>query len=253
MVAFGYISDDEDRRDYPARMALPREVPDLPVRWSLRKQMGRIRDQGNLGSCVGFACVALKEFQEKLQRPKTPFRDASEMWVYWKAKEIDRWPNLEGTGIRYALKVLARTGVPTERAWPYIDRKAKGNKPPTKPAFWAAMVARWGKISKYFRLDSLNEMREWLFLNGPVVIGVPVGSTIINPRTHPDVPGKSYVTLPTRFEGGHAIVLTGYNHQDKYFEFKNSWGIDWGNRGYGYITFNYLNKVAYDAWGVHDV
>lgn len=252
MPSLGWRPDPEDRRDYPARMQLPRLETALPQKHSVRAAMTPVRDQGQLGSCVGFACAALKEFQESQQRPHTPFRDVSEMWIYWRAKAIDIWPNEEGTSIRDALSVLATSGVPTEQGWPYTDQRTPKNRAPTRPAFWAGMVARWGKIGAYYRLTDLNVIKEWLFLFGPVVIGVPVGDTIFEPIARPGAEGRSFVSLPRTFSGGHAITLTGYDDQHRLLQFKNSWGPTWGYNGYGYLGYDYLERAQYDAWAIRD-
>jgi hypothetical protein len=174
------------------------------------------------------------------------------MWIYWGAKKTDPWPTQEGTSIRDALKVLYGDGVPTEKAWPYTDKKAPHNQAPTRPAFWSKIVARWAKIGNYYRIDNVGVMLEWLYLNGPIVIGIPVGETIFEPRPHPGCTGNSYVGMPRSFMGGHAITLTGYNQDARLLQFKNSWGVGWGDRGYGYISYDYLDRVQYDAWATPD-
>lgn len=251
--SLGYIPDAKDSRDYLARAQLQFLAVSLPQAFSWRTRSTGVRDQGNLGACVGFACAGLKEFQETMQRKRTPYMNVSEMWIYWKAKKIDPWPSEEGTSIRCALKVLCDTGVPTERAWEYTDKKAAGNKPPTRPLFWAAMIARWGKVSSsYYRLTGVNEIRRWLFLNGPVVIGLPVGESIFAPVAHGGCPGNSFVTIPRSFIGGHAILLTGYDDNHRVFRFKNSWSEQWGHSGYGSFSYDYLANVDYDAWAISD-
>ncbi|WP_127716246.1 C1 family peptidase [Halobacteriovorax sp. HLS] len=43
---------------------------------------------------------------------------------------------------------------------------------------------------------------------------------------------------------GHAIVLTGYDDVKKIFHFKNSWGTNWGNAGYGTMSYDYVNNYS---------
>jgi hypothetical protein len=43
---------------------------------------------------------------------------------------------------------------------------------------------------------------------------------------------------------GHAILLTGYDTKKKIFYFKNSWSESWGNKGYGEISFDYINNYS---------
>jgi hypothetical protein len=55
----------------------------------------------------------------------------------------------------------------------------------------------------------------------------------------------------------HASVVVGYNDEPfsyendtadiGFFKFLNSWGIDWGNKGYGYFSFDYFRKYCYEA------
>lgn len=52
--------------------------------------------------------------------------------------------------------------------------------------------------------------------------------------------------------GGHAVTLVGYHCatnrlDDVVFIFKNSWGPDWGQGGYGTVTYGYLQKHLHSA------
>jgi hypothetical protein len=55
---------------------------------------------------------------------------------------------------------------------------------------------------------------------------------------------------PFTFEGYHAMCVIGYD-DEKYggaFEVQNSWGTDWGNNGYIWITYNDFANYAYEAY-----
>lgn len=43
---------------------------------------------------------------------------------------------------------------------------------------------------------------------------------------------------------GHAVLLTGYDTEREVFFFKNSWSEKWGNKGYGEISFDYINNYS---------
>ena len=45
-------------------------------------------------------------------------------------------------------------------------------------------------------------------------------------------------------EGGHAIVLVGYDDSGQYFIVKNSWGQGWGEAGYFRIAYSELNSAV---------
>jgi C1A family cysteine protease len=52
--------------------------------------------------------------------------------------------------------------------------------------------------------------------------------------------------------GGHALYFDRYTKKDKRFRFLNSWGKEWGDGGYGYIDFQYLDNrnLADDFWAM---
>lgn len=216
-------------------------------------KMSPVKDQGRLGSCVGFAVAAMKEYQEKIEhekevsegktykRPKKDY-DLSEAWVYWNSKKIDPWPNEEGTSIKCAMQVLHKIGVPCEKAYPYSDQY-EGS-----PESWAKLIAKWGLIDSYWRCSDLNDLKVGLN-TCPVVIGVGVfREWFDNNQGVIEYPANKYEIL-----GGHAICCVGYNDNTKLIKFKNSWSTGWGDDGYGYLSYEYINDFMWDAWCTKDL
>jgi C1A family cysteine protease len=247
--------DPLDERDFKFSSVI-KEVVEKPLEVAIshRDKMSSVKDQGSLGSCVGFAVTAMKEWQESVEHAqevlegKKDFRqgkeyDLSEAWVYWNAKKIDPWPNEEGTSIRFAMKVLQRIGVPVEGGWPYSDINYK------KPESWASMVARWSIIDSYWRINNLDEMKVAL-ANGPVVIGIPCFREIFSVGSSGYIP---YPSDPNTIYGGHAICIVGFSDSKELVTFKNSWGPGWGNKGYGILPYKYINDFLWDAWACKDL
>lgn len=61
-------------------------------------------------------------------------------------------------------------------------------------------------------------------------------------------PSKSYIAKEGSW-GNHTILITGYDLDKELIFFKNSWGTDWGDQGYGTITFA---AFAAQCMGVND-
>lgn len=252
-----YKKDPPDERDYKFEnkyKTFSNMIAKLPAKVDHTPLMSPVRDQGQLGSCVGFAVTAMKEWQETVEHKeevsegKTDHRegkvyDLSEAWVYWNAKKIDPWPGEEGTSIRYAMKVLNRLGVPTEQGWPYDDVNIG------EPKSWATLVARWSYVAEYWSISSLSELKLALS-KSPVPIGVPCFEEIFFVGNDGIV---KYPSNPNNIYGGHAICAVGYDDNKKLVKFKNSWGKFWGDGGYGYLPYTYIRDFLWDAWTCTDV
>ena len=180
-IIFGAVKDPKDTRDYLTGTLLEKGKLSTPTASSVidwTSEMTPIKNQSSLGSCVAFAICAVKEWQEKTEQliaaDNIKNYDLSEQWLYYKCKEIDPWPNIQGTAFRYAMRVMAKEGVPVEQGWNY-DTKTKG-----EPEKWAAGVASWYKSGAYWRISNLAELK--LLLNlGPQAIGILCFKGIFSP------------------------------------------------------------------------
>ena len=248
--------DPVDVRDYMFRTISPK-VSDpglkLPSFCDHTNDMSPVKDQGELGSCVGFAVAAMKEAQEKKEHEADLARgkpgegkdyNYSEAWIYWNSKRLDPWPDEEGTSIRFAMQVLQRKGVPTEKAWPYRDIGDIG-----RPENWSKLIARWALIGSYWRIYTLTELKVAL-LENPVVIGIPCFYEIFFVGQDGIV---HYPANTRQVYGGHAVCAIGYSDSTQLVKFKNSWGKKWGANGYGYLPYKYIEDFLWDAWAAKDI
>jgi C1A family cysteine protease len=249
---YNYKKDKPDERDYKFKsfdnyVKLSAARPSV-VDWT--KVMSPVKNQGQLGSCVGFGVTAMKEYEEVAERiytqkeygPTTPeLSDLSEAYLYWNAKEYDPDKG-EGTSIRYAMMVLQKKGVPTEKFWPYSDSKTGQALPGSEEA------AAWTKIGSYWRLSTLEDILTALSTQ-PVPIGIECFSEFDN------IGRDGIVPLPgpnSKSMGGHCICLVGYDDTKRLLKFKNSWGTGWGQNGYGYISYDYFRHII-DSWTCTDL
>jgi C1A family cysteine protease len=55
--------------------------------------------------------------------------------------------------------------------------------------------------------------------------------------------------------GGHAVLAVGYDDSKRTFLIRNSWGANWGKKGYFTIPYAYLTspKLASDFWTIRSV
>lgn len=240
MSKFGCIKDKFDDRDYLMRAYLP--VIKLPKKIDYTPKLSPVKDQGDEGTCVSFACAAgMKEYQELLDYKKLV--ELSPRFVYSECKKIDGMPQEEGTTIRAAMQTLESRGVCQEKFWPYAPHQKD------KPKEGAAVNAKKFCVMTYARMLNLNELRLSLASKGPCVIGVEVFEGMMKTKT-------GIVPMPKKNEtalGGHAICPVGYDDKKKVVKFKNSWSDKWGQKGYGFLPYVYIERYMMDAWSSVDI
>jgi C1A family cysteine protease len=182
----------------------------------------------------------MKEYQEQQDYGKLV--ELSPRFLYNECKKIDGIAG-EGTTIRAAMKVLKEWGVCQEKYWPYKPLQQDKPKPGAKDN------AKKFSVFTYARILNLQELKMSLAQKGPVVIGVQVFNGMMDAK-------NGVVPMPKGKEsplGGHAICPVGYDDKKALVKFKNSWSIGWGDDGYGYLPYAYIEKYMMDSWSSVDV
>ena len=213
---YGWIPDLPDERDLPyATLAIA--VPPLPRATNLMKYCSPIEDQGNLGSCTAQALVGNLEFLKKKLLGKTI--NFSRLFVYYNERlALGTVASDSGASLRTGIKTLVKQGDCAEKIWPYhVEAFA------VKPPIIAYQKALDHQIARYYRLNTLVEMKHTLAMGYPFVFGFTVyesmETSMVNETGTIPLP-----KLTERVRGGHAIMAVGYNDEEHVFLIRNSWG-----------------------------
>lgn len=216
----------------------------------LRENCPEIYDQGKLGSCTANAIAFAYEYDQIKQKEENPFIP-SRLFIYYNERDMDEMTDIDsGSSLRNGIKTISKQGVCKESEWPY-DITQFTVKPPTI----LYEEAKEHLSIKYKKIkQSENQLKMALKSGYPVVFGISVFESLESLETY----NTGIVPMPNRDEkmvGGHAITLVGFNDKKKQFIFRNSWGKDWGEKGYGYIPYNYVtdSNLASDFWIVEKV
>ena len=97
-------------------------------------------------------------------------------------------------------------------------------------------------LGEYFRAtpESAEDLCKYLQFYGAMV-----GGLMLRGQNWFDENGKYVGRGP--IDGGHAILLTGFNLRKKIFYFKNSWSENWGDAGFGTIPFQKFDDL-FEVW-----
>jgi hypothetical protein len=222
----------------------------IPASVDLRRDWWKIADQGRSNSCVGFVVadsVARWHLVEAKRLDKTKMLSSRYVWMA--AKEIDQWSDRpgtfiewDGTSIKTGLDVARKFGLVEEEVLPFqLSKFYEG-----EGGDFYALAARL-KISSYFNLGvNISEWRHWLATKGPIAARVIPDQTWHDAKkTNGNLDAFSSDTA----NGAHAVCICGFT-PDR-FIVRNSWGEDWGDKGYGYASLNYMQAAFTEAFGIN--
>jgi C1A family cysteine protease len=205
-------------------------------------EMGGVRDEGPEGSTVAFAVADAMEYQIKKTLGKKV--TISPRYIYYKARErMGTTDQDSGATIRDAVFVLRQTGAVSEDAWPYRPGEFRA-KPPAD-----VEKAEHYKIAQSQLVHNSTELKAALQRFGPV----PGGVVLYGSATGDAVAKNGMIPMPAAREsilGGHAVCFVGFDDGKKLLKFKNHWGQNWGDKGYGYLSYEYADRFLDDAWAI---
>jgi C1A family cysteine protease len=68
------------------------------------------------------------------------------------------------------------------------------------------------------------------------------------------VDGKvAYPAKPEEVWSLHAVLAVGYDDEKEELCIKNSWSKFWGDAGYGYLPYRYVEDFCEGNWAVKDI
>ena len=210
MPSFGRVQAPPDARDRLHRFAAvvqPRDLSTLPKRKAWRRGPRRL-DQGNLGACVAFAGGNWKQSYPLYTAVNNQlcFDD------YWRCKDIDGIPNIEGTYARALMKVYEAQG----------------------------------RIERYLWAYTIEEALTWLQTKGPLLIGVNWYRKMSEPRQV----GNLYIAEPQGvIDGGHEVEIDAGDLYKGLVRFQQSWGGWYGNNGQAWMTIETLERLLFNENG----
>ena len=225
-------------------LALTPMSGELPVKVSLKKWLPPIGNQGQQGSCVGWATgYYLKSYHENKERGSSDFT-YSPSYIYNQIR-LDKTTCRNGSYIRDALNLINAQGDASLSDFGYNQLSC--NILPTNEDKKSAAHAR---ISSWNTIDPKNliSLKAHLAQGKPLVIGMAVDNQFQSYR------GGVFNTLNLGIgQGGHAMLAVGYDDSKSAFLVVNSWGENWGENGFGWISYAYWQKHVSEVYSTQDI
>jgi hypothetical protein len=206
-------------------------------------------DQGQAGTCTGQMFSAEVIYLRRKQAE--PAIKPSVLFSCWAAREREGTTDSDsGAQIRDIIAGGITRGICPENLWPYDLSKVT-----TEPSAEAFARAQYCEVLDYQRVDNTDEDQLIAALQvGPLCFG----ATIYDSFESAFVARTGIVPMPKANEsvvGGHALWLCQADLVNRVGKVRNSWGPNWGQKGYGWFPLDYLNDgdLAADFWLVQQV
>jgi C1A family cysteine protease len=228
---------------YSARVA----AAALPPLVDMRPQCPVVYDQGQLGSCTGNAWAGLVEFL-LLKQGLADFTP-SRLFIYYNERVLENDTAQDaGAAISDGANVVSNEGCPNETLWQY-DIAAFSEKPPQNAYQDGLKHLAFGVQQVQ---QDLTAMKEVLTSGLPIVVGFTVYQSFESDQ----VTQTGIVPMPGHHEqvlGGHAVLVVGYDDSQSRFIVRNSWGAQWGQKGYFLMPYAYLtnHRLSSDFWSAN--
>lgn len=217
----------------------------LPRSKSLKAYAPFPKTQGLIPSCVGWAVGygALSIYQAKRKGQTDRSRITNELahsasYIYNQIKIDDRCNR--GALLEDAIELLSSQGNCLAKTFPNDPKRC--DKLPTSSAKREAAAYRVTNAGKIFELNAsasykIRQVKRQIFRDNPVIVGMS-----IMPK-RPELYGKKRWDMKFADKGHHAMVVVGYDDNDRTFELMNSYGKRWGDGGF--------IKIGYEDFAQH--
>lgn len=229
----------------------------LPERVSLQKYCPTPLNQGQQGSCVAWASAyTARTILEAQRTGKSP--NSVRFSPSYLFNEIKLNRDCQGSYIKYAMDKMYADGAAPYESFPYDDDNCSRT-----PSGNVQAEAEKYKIRGFQRLTEENRqnskayeilaIKQNLAQGSPVVIGMAVGGSFMQAMKGQDIWFPTQADYSMRGFGGHAMCIIGYDDfkEGGSFQLQNSWGTDWGNKGFfwiRYTDFKYFNSESYGLY-----
>ena len=148
-----------------------------------------------------------------------------------------------GGYLNIALNYIKENGLVSEKCFQF-----KGNSKQIKCGFKCKNGVR-EKINNYCVVFGENDIKKEIIKNGPLISLMKIYYDFLNYKK------GIYITKKgeKEFKGMHAIKIIGWgeNNEGKYWIIENSWGDDWGEKGYARIGFGQNFLFENYAYAIH--
>ncbi|MCY3702804.1 MAG: hypothetical protein OXG16_09005 [Rhodospirillales bacterium] len=243
----------------------------LPNKLDLSDKCSPIQNQGGIGSCTAHAAAGIIEYYMNVQAGNRNAAPRSRLFIYRATRDLVGVTGDTGAWLRHTMGAMVLCGAPPEKHWPYTDSVPDFD---TEPPSFVYAVADNFEATQYFCHDAFSGRRTSAEVLTSVktylAAGIPSVFGFYGFASADDGEPPGAIPYPAPHESaiwGHAVVAIGYDDDINVTNkaapkisttgalvLRNSWGTEWGQKGYGWLPYGYLhNGLALDFWSLQSM
>ncbi len=212
----------------------------LPVfAWNGAKTSTIVQYQGICGSCWAFTAAAVYETDYLLKNGTT--LDISEQAILDCAADKNGKDagSCDGGWYGGVFDYLTTKGARTEKDDPYKGKSGFcSSSSKTKYT-----ISKWGYIRRDAGIPSVQEMKAAIAKYGAIAATVKVTPAF---QAYKSGVFDEFASVSGPNDVNHAITIVGWDDNKKAYLVKNSWGPNWGDKGYIWVEYG-CNNIGYGA------
>lgn len=235
----------------------------LPSKVSLLKYAPRRLNQGDQGSCTGWAVSYAARTILHAQATGEDLNKISFSPAYLFNQNTDK--NCDGAYPVDLLDDLKKQGNLQITEFPYSESSCRN-----KPSKEQKLKAKEFRIEGYQRLTedgedyqtNIESVKQYLSQGSPIVISMEVGGTFLNLKKSIWLPSDSDYQAVNHYKkkktatgewGGHAMTAIGYddNREGGAFQIMNSWGEGFANQGIFWLRYEDFNIFVREVYAFY--
>ena len=189
-----------------------------------------MRDQGELGSCTGFAFGCAINSMHGAGLVTAPLA----LYYDFRTESGFQADQDSGAFMEPAVAALVKFGAGSESAWEYPD-PTPGNFA-ERPSWEYKRQALDHRVTKHYRATTAVQAKTAISNGLPVVVAFNVPMSFL---VKTKVTGV-WVDEGGPAQGGHAVCIMGYDDEKHggSFRIQNSWSADWGEGGFFWLPYD---------------
>ena len=192
-----------------------------------------VRSQGNSSNCWAFGMTALYEAMVRIEHCVWCRRSEGDLARGAGKQASDAGNPTEASGFASEYGLADPDCFPwgTARSLYLAKPHQRGQEAlPLSPT--PDRKGRTLRVPEVIRISDNSLKKWWIDAVGPTYVGFTL------PADFGAYRGNIYTPADSRMGGSHAMLVVGFNDDERYWILKNSWGAGWGEDGYIRISYD---------------